>query len=63
MEQEDEMKVIIIIIALIILSEVIKRIRKNEWMAAVVKKALGIKSPSKIWLDPGHGGCNEKQKS
>lgn len=59
------MTVIKILIALLVLSEVIKRIRKNEWMAAVVKKALGIKSPSKasLYLDPGHGGCNEKQKS
>ena len=57
------MTVIKILIALLVLSEVIKRIRKNEWMAAVVKKALGTKRPSKIWLDPGHGGCNEKQKS
>ena len=57
------MTVIKILIALLVLSEVIKRIRKNEWMAAVVKKALGIVSPSKIYLDPGHGGRNEKQKS
>ena len=59
------MTVIKIIIALIILSELVKRICKNERVQARIKKALGIQSPSKqnLHLDPGHGGCNEKQKS
>lgn len=57
------MTVIKILIALLVLSEIVKRILKSERVQARIKKALGIKSPSKIWLDPGHGGCNEKQKS
>ena len=58
------MTVIKIIIALIVLSEIIKRIRKSERVQARIKKALGTKSPYKVLLiDPGHGGCNEKQKS
>ena len=63
--------IIKIIIGLIVLSEIIKRIRKSERVQARIKKALGIKgSPSEvwrkdigIWIDPGHGGRNENQKS
>lgn len=56
------MTVIKIIIALIVLSEIAKRIRKSEKAQAHIKKALGIASPSKqnIYLDPGHGGPHEK---
>ena len=57
------MTVIKILIALIVLSELVKKICKSKRVQARIKKALGIVSPSKIYLDPGHGGCNEKQKS
>ena len=54
------MLVIKILIALLVLSEIIKRILKSKKVQARIKKALGIVSPSKIYFDPGHGGCNEK---
>ena len=54
------MVVIEIIIGIIVLSEVVKRILKNERVQAHIKKALGIVSPSKasLYLDPGHGTGN-----
>lgn len=56
------MTVIKIIIALIILSELVKRICKSEKVQAYIKKALGIQSPSKasLYINPGHGGPHEK---
>lgn len=57
------MLVIKILIAVLVLSEVIKRILKSKRVQARIKKALGIASPSRIYLDVGHGGCNENQKS
>lgn len=54
------MTVIEIIIGILVLSEAIKRICKSERVQAYIKKALGIKSPSKqnLYINPGHSTGN-----
>lgn len=54
------MKIIITIIVLLVSYEAAKRICKIERAAAVVKKVLGIKSPSNVGpLYTGHGGKSD----